>query len=105
MTKRALIGAVALCAAASGAAAHSSSEILSNPWQPRTEFATTTAAGNFVLVVAPNLVDYTRARAAALAESARYCQSIGKAAPAKFGRIDRYSDIVLDGWEFAGKCQ
>lgn len=101
-----------LCAAALAAvllpglaAAHAPVEIVANPIQPRAQIARTTASGAFSVVVAPNLVEYARAGAAALAESARYCQSIGKTAPAEFGRVRRYSDLVLEGWEFRGRCR
>ena len=97
--------AMALTLAPGMGLAHSDRAILANPWGPHTEFAVTTAGGDFVLVVAPNLVEYAEARAAAVAESARFCQSLGKTAPAEFGHISRYSDTVLDGWEFAGRCE
>lgn len=86
------------------AAAHSDQGVLSNPWAPKAEFAVTTAAGAFVLVVAPNLVPYDKAQRAAAAASARFCQSLGMAAPSAFRQLSRYSKTVLDGWEFSGSC-
>lgn len=97
--------ALGLASAPLAVSAHSSAEILANDTRAHAEFAVTSAAGEFVLVVAPNLVDYASANAAALAETARYCQSIGKAAPAAFGQVERYSDYVLDAWEFSGTCE
>ena len=94
-----------LAMAAAPARASSDQAMMANPWQPQAEFAVTTAAGGFVLVVAPNLVEHARARASALAKAARYCQSIGKSAPAEFDYVKRYSDYVLDGWEFGGACE
>lgn len=98
----AAFGAVAVPAAG---IAHSADAVMQASGSPQAEFAVTTDQGKFVVVVTPNLVNYTKASAAALAEVARYCQSIGRTAPARFGYVHRYSDFALDGWEFGGACK
>jgi hypothetical protein len=85
-------------------AAHSVEQVLNNPIAPRAQLAASSRWGHFAVVVSPNLVEYERAGAAALAETARYCQSIGKSAPVQFSYVRRYSTYVLDGWEFGGTC-
>lgn len=87
------------------ALAHSEGQTMHTPFQPQAQIAVNDRWGRFSIVVHPNLVEYPRASSAALAESARYCQSIGKSAPAAFRYVRRHSDHVLDGWEFGGRCE
>lgn len=85
--------------------AHSEGQVLDRPFEPRAQIAVNDRWGRFSVVVSPTLVEYPRASAAALAESARYCRGIGKSAPQDFTYVRRHSQHVLDAWEFGGRCR
>lgn len=104
MRKCLLVPALVLGVLPQLAVAHSAAEVFANPFTPRAQMAETSGNGAFTVVVAPNLTDMKAAEAAARAESARFCQSIGMSAPDTFRYHNLHSDHVLDAWEFGGRC-